>query len=106
MTAAAIIQAIAAIVFLYGVWWDARLRERTRREAIVEKLHQRWMLSPEAEATPAERTGFPFSPRQNNTFNQWLSEAGENWRVPLPPLNHPWSRLVAWCRRDPPRFST
>ena len=33
MTSAAIIQAIAAIVFLYGVWWDGRLRKHARQEA-------------------------------------------------------------------------
>jgi hypothetical protein len=81
-TGAALVQALAACVFLYGVLRDARLRARARREAIVEKLLFRWNLTPDAP-TPAERSGFPLSKRQIDEFNKILAAAGESWRVPL-----------------------
>jgi hypothetical protein len=81
-TAAAIVQAVAAGVFLCGVVRDARLRERARQEAIVEKLLIRWNLNPDGP-TPAERSGFPLSQRQIDAFNKILGAQGESWRVPL-----------------------
>jgi hypothetical protein len=84
MWAATIIQTFAALVFLGSVWWDARSRRQAHREAIVEKLHRRWMLAPEPEATDTERAGYPISDRQVGKYNQWLAEAGEHWRVHRP----------------------
>jgi hypothetical protein len=81
-TIAAIVQACAAGVFLAGVRRDGRERERARQDAMVEKLHRRWMLAPAQGATDTERAGYPLSPRQVATFNRWLAEAGERWRIP------------------------
>jgi hypothetical protein len=107
MVWAAIIQAIAAIFFRYGVWWDGRLRDRAARRQLSKSCINDGCWPPKSERRLKKELvvpGCPLSLRQNEKFNQWLAEAGENWRVPLPPLRSPWSRFVAWSRRDPPRF--
>lgn len=90
-TVAAVVQAVAAAVFLGSVVWDAkrraRLSEQERRERIIKGLLHEWSQTalPPTESdrpkTPAEIGGI-FSQRQIDFFNTRLTEMGENWTYP------------------------
>jgi hypothetical protein len=85
-TVAAVVQAVAALVFLGSVVWDAkrraRLSEQERRDAIIQSLFELWVLTP-FEARTAEETHRIFSQRQIDFFNSRLKEMGENWTYPF-----------------------
>jgi hypothetical protein len=94
-TFAAIIQGVAAIVFLGSVAWDARerrherqRREQTSRDNIVAALarlwRQRYVASFTIAMTDEELAGF-YSERQIIFFNQQLEEMGLAWRYPFKP---------------------
>lgn len=94
-TFAAIIQAVAAIVFLGSVAWDARERrhERQRREqrnrddiiaALARLWRQRYVASFTIAMTDEELAGF-YSQRQITFFNQQLEEMSLTWRYPFKP---------------------
>jgi Na+(H+)/acetate symporter ActP len=85
-TVAAIIQAVAAAVFLgtvlFNVIWQRYTREQERRYNILRVLLYEWTQSHLIEAkSPAERAGF-ISFRQIDFFNKRLKEIGERWTVP------------------------
>jgi hypothetical protein len=88
-TIAAVIQAIAAAVFLGSVVWEskrrARLAEQQRRDRIIAALHFEWsqVATPGPPKTPAEIGGL-FSERQIDFFNARLHEMGEPWSYPFP----------------------
>ncbi len=96
-TFAAIIQAIAAVVFLASVAWDAKerrheqqrranLAEQDRRDNIIASLRQLWVQRYVAAftvvMTDEEQAGF-YSKRQIDFFNQQLEERGLTWRYPF-----------------------
>lgn len=96
-TVAAIIQAIAAVVFLFSVRWDARerrherqrrarLAEQERRERLVAALRQLWVQSYVASfsvaMTDEELAGFN-TQRITDFINQQLEARGETWRYPF-----------------------
>jgi len=91
-TGAALIQALAALVFLGSVVWDerarkiernrrAKLNEQERRDRIINALFSSWQLSG-SNMTPDELSGI-FSQRQIEFFNTKLKELGENWTYPF-----------------------
>lgn len=77
-TVAAVIQAIAAAVFLYSVVCDNSRREEERRSALIDRLFQIWNLTPPTGRTPEETLGF-HSPRQIRYFDACLKAMGEKW---------------------------
>jgi hypothetical protein len=93
-TVAAVIQALAAVVFLGSVVWDARdrrrererrakLNEQERRDGIINVLFSAWMhSSPQGGMMPDEVSGI-FSQRQIEYFNTRLKAMGENWTYPF-----------------------
>ena len=96
-TIAAVIQAGAAVVFLFSVAYDARerknqrrylaaLKEQERRDHIIAALHQLWVQScvrpGNTAMTDEELSGF-HSARQIEFFNSKLRERGENWSYPF-----------------------
>ena len=73
-TLAAIVQAVAAAMFLWGV-------VQQRRDALVNRLLQQWAQTTQLPApTPWERQGAPYSQRQIDYVNDRLGEAGHRWR--------------------------
>jgi hypothetical protein len=115
-TFAAIIQAVAAIVFLGSVAWDTRERrhERQRREqrnrdniiaALARLWRQRYVASFTIAMTDEELAGF-YSQRQITFFNQQLEERGLTWRYPFKPDANIYvrsrravERVMAWASR-------
>jgi hypothetical protein len=86
-TVAAVIQGLAATVFLISVVWDAkrraRLSEQERRDSIIRSLFSLWVSSaPSGGMTPEEISGF-FSQRQTDFINTRLKAMGENWTYPF-----------------------
>jgi hypothetical protein len=93
-TIAAIVQGIAAAVFLGSVVWDARARrnerqrrarlaEQERRDRLAAALRRLWFQSNWNIAhTYEESSGFD-SPRIIDFINQQLETRGETWRYPL-----------------------
>ena len=77
-TIAAIIQAVAALVFLVGVVFDIRRRSQERRDALIEKLFNRWSRSPPSGRTEDEAHGI-YSARQIAFFNACLKRMGQRW---------------------------
>jgi hypothetical protein len=94
-TIAAIIQALAALVFLGTVVYDARSRktDRQRQAALVEQHRRDNLISALARLwrqtntfnisfTDEELSGF-FSQRQIDFINDQLKSRGESWRYPF-----------------------
>jgi hypothetical protein len=94
-TVAAIVQAIAAAVFLCSVVWDARgrrnerqrrarLAEQERRDRFVAVLRRLWVQSTvtTVSKTDEELSGFD-SPRIVEFINQQLEVRGQTWRYPF-----------------------
>jgi hypothetical protein len=94
-TVAATIQAVAAVVFLFGVAWDARARrherqhrarlaEQERRDHFVTALRQLWMQSTitTASKTDEELSGF-YTQRIIDFINEQLEARGETWSYPF-----------------------
>jgi hypothetical protein len=84
MYAAAIIQAVAAVVFLGSVVFDAyrryRLRVQERRDYLIRYYSLIWSNSPALSVgrTPEEAHGF-HSQRQIDFINAQLKARGERW---------------------------
>ncbi len=84
MYAAAIIQTVAAVVFLGSVGFDAyrryRLSEQERRDHLIRHLSLIWSKDPTLSAgrTEEEAHGF-YSQRQIDFFNAQLKARGERW---------------------------
>jgi hypothetical protein len=80
-TVATIIQAMAATVFVIGVWYNYKRRRDERLENIVEKLDRQWELENERTGITREEGHRIYSPRQIDFFNKRLRELGEPWVV-------------------------
>jgi hypothetical protein len=94
-TVAAIVQALAAVVFLFSVVWDARgrrherqrrarLAEQARKDRVVAALRHLWVQSTltTVSKTDEELCGFD-SPRIIDFINQKLEGSGQIWRYPF-----------------------
>jgi hypothetical protein len=86
-TVAAVVQALAAAVFLGSVVFDAkrraRLREQERRDKVLDALLSVWRLSaPTGGMTGDEAAGI-LSQRQIEFLNCRLAAMGENWKYPF-----------------------
>ena len=90
---AAIIQGIAALVFLFSVGWDARerrnerrrrvrLAEQERRDGLVHALYQLWVHSTPINKTNEEISGL-LTTRIIEFINQQLEARGETWKYPF-----------------------
>ena len=84
-TIAALIQALAAAVFLFGVRVDYRRREQERREKLIEKLLVKWSLAQHPGRTEEEAHRI-LSQRQIEYLNVELKAQGERWTYPFRPL--------------------
>jgi hypothetical protein len=87
-TVAAIVQAVAAVVFLIGLVFDFRRRRQERRDALIEKLFNGWNRSTPSGRTEYEASGI-YSTRQIDFFNACLRQMGQRWtyRDPLVEAN-------------------
>jgi hypothetical protein len=90
-TGAAVIQALAAGFFLWGVRLDTKRRaqfaEQEGRDQIINALHFEWtqtaLASDEPPKSPAEIGGI-HTPRKIAFFNSRLKELGYSWTYPFP----------------------
>jgi aminoglycoside phosphotransferase family enzyme len=87
-TITAIIQTVAAAVFLGSVVYDAhrraKLREQERRDGLINAFHHLWRQSnfPNVSLTNEELSNI-YSQRQIDFFNSKLRETGEKWTFPF-----------------------
>jgi hypothetical protein len=88
-TAAAIIQAAAAAVFLYTVRWDAkrraRLAEQERRDRLVSELRQLWVQLTDINVSKKtdEVIARLEDARKTDFINKQLEARGETWKYPF-----------------------
>jgi hypothetical protein len=83
-TFAAELQALAAVIFMFTVafnaFWHYRVRKQERRYNILRVLLYEWTQGADEARKPTERAGL-ISPRQIDFFNERLKEMGERWTV-------------------------